>query len=58
MYNDDQTIQALKEYFTKRDDVVMAFLFGSRAKGYARITSDWDIAIYFKPLSSHNLEFE
>jgi len=43
---DNQKIKALKEYFEKRDDVVMAFLFGSRAKGYARVISDWDIGIY------------
>lgn len=41
-------IQKLKEYFEKRDDVLMAFLFGSQAKGYARRTSDWDIAVYLK----------
>jgi len=26
-------IEKLKQYFEKRDDVVMAFLFGSQAKG-------------------------
>lgn len=41
-----QKLPQLKEYFAARDDVVMAFLFGSRAKGYARRASDWDIAIY------------
>lgn len=41
-----KNIQALKEYFVQRDDVVMAFLFGSQAKGYARVTSDWDIGVY------------
>jgi len=44
--NDDQKTQALKEYFTKREDVLMAFLFGSRAKGHARATSDWDVGVY------------
>lgn len=42
-------IQKLKEYFEKRSDVVMAFIFGSRAKEKAREVSDWDIAVYFKP---------
>ena len=46
--DNEQGIQALKEYFAQRDDVVMAFLFGSQAKGYARITSDWDIGVYFQ----------
>jgi uncharacterized protein len=44
-------IQKLKDYLEKRDDVVMAFLFGSQAKGYARATSDWDIGVYFKSKS-------
>ena len=34
--NDDQKINALKRNFEKRDDVVMAFLFGSRAKKQTR----------------------
>lgn len=41
--------QKLKDYFEKRDDIVMAFLFGSFAKGQAIYDSDIDIAIYFKP---------
>lgn len=51
MESDDREgkIQALKDYFGKRGDVVMAFVFGSQAKGYARKASDWDIAVYFKP---------
>lgn len=43
-----KNIQALKEYFVQRDDVVMAFLFGSQAEGRARRTSDWDIGVYFR----------
>ena len=44
-------IAKLREYFEKREDVVMAFLFGSRAKGETNIheSSDWDVAVYFKP---------
>lgn len=42
-------IQKLKDYFEKRDDVVMAFLFGSQAEERAHQESDWDIAVYFKP---------
>lgn len=46
----DNKIENLKEYFEKREDIVMAFLFGSRAKGEEsfRENSDWDIAVYFK----------
>lgn len=42
-------LEKLKEYFEKRGDVVMAFVFGSQAKGRAHAGSDWDIAVYFKP---------
>lgn len=35
----------------------MAFVFGSRAKKRLTKTSDWDIAIYFKPLTS-TIEWE
>lgn len=50
MNNREEKIQKLKKYFKKRDDVVMAFLFGSQAKGRAVAASDWDIAVYFKPV--------
>ncbi len=33
----------------KNDCVVFGYLFGSRAKGYTDIKSDWDIAVYLKP---------
>ena len=46
MDDQEQKIEKLKEYFAQRDDVMFAFLFGSRAKGYARRNSDWDIGIY------------
>lgn len=45
-------IKKLKEYFKKRKDVLMAFVFGSQAKEKAGKISDWDIACYFKPLSN------
>lgn len=45
-----QKIQKLKSYFEKREDIVMAFLFGSRAeKNRVHQHSDWDIAVYFTP---------
>lgn len=43
------TTESLKQYFAEREDVLLAFLFGSRAKGLSRPSSDWDIAVYFKP---------
>lgn len=46
--DNSKSIQELKEYFAQRDDVVMAFLFGSQAEGRARRMSDWDIGVYFR----------
>lgn len=45
----DKTATKLRKYFTNREDIVMAFLFGSWAKGEEGIESDADIAVYFKP---------
>ncbi|MDP3696741.1 MAG: nucleotidyltransferase domain-containing protein [Candidatus Taylorbacteria bacterium] len=47
--SDTNKIKRLTEYFKKRDDIVMAFLFGSRSKDRAHQGSDWDIAVYFRP---------
>ena len=55
--DDNQKIQALKEYFAQREDVVMAFLFGSRAEERSHTGSDWDIAVYFTP-QTDKFEFE
>jgi uncharacterized protein len=43
-----EQINTLKEYFVQDDRVLMAFLFGSCAKGRAGLDSDADIAIYLK----------
>jgi predicted nucleotidyltransferase len=47
----------LKEYFEKREDILMAFLFGSYAKAISHRESDVDIAVYFRPRSGF-LEWE
>jgi hypothetical protein len=41
----------------KIDDVVMAFIFGSWAKGRGGIESDMDIAVYFRSMTNA-LEWE
>lgn len=46
----------LQRYFRKRDDIVLAFLFGSRASGRERAISDWDIAVYFRPENEIEVE--
>lgn len=45
----ENAIKKLQDYFKKRDDIVMAFLFGSHAAKRAHSGSDWDIAVYFRP---------
>jgi predicted nucleotidyltransferase len=39
--------RCLNEILNNQSSVVFAYLFGSRAKGYANEKSDWDIAVYF-----------
>ena len=53
----DEKIVLLKDYFAKKQDIVMAFVFGSHAKGQETSESDFDIAIYFRP-AGHALEWE
>ena len=48
---------ALRDYFEKRKDVLMAFLLGSWANDQEGIESDVDIAIYFKG-EKNSLEWE
>jgi len=42
-------LELLKGYFSRRKDIVFAFLFGSAAKGKIRREGDVDIAVYFWP---------
>ena len=51
-------IEALKNYFKKRNDVAFAFLYGSQVKGNSTQLSDVDIAVYFYPERRHPVEFE
>jgi predicted nucleotidyltransferase len=39
--------RCLNAILDNQPSVVFAYLFGSRAKGYANEKSDWDIAVYF-----------
>ncbi|MEW6104103.1 MAG: HepT-like ribonuclease domain-containing protein [bacterium] len=54
----NKMISRLKGYFEKKENVVLAFLFGSQAKGLSRRVSDWDIGVYFKPYTYMELETE
>lgn len=47
----ENKIKLLSAYFSKRDDVIMAFVFGSYANKTAHQESDWDIAVYFKSIT-------
>lgn len=44
----EKLVKRLKKYFEARDDVSMAFLFGSAAKGRQHGESDVDIGVYIK----------
>ncbi len=44
----EKKIESLRDYFAKRDDVLMAFVFGSYASGKETPESDFDVAIYLK----------
>jgi len=52
----DNELKILKKFFETKPQIVMAFLFGSRATGQQRNISDWDIGIYFKPVEYMELE--
>jgi len=41
-------IESLKKYFEKEPAVILAFLFGSYAKGLEMEESDFDVAVYLK----------
>ena len=58
MDGQQKKIKQLKEYFKKKDSVILAFVFGSISKGNQRSFSDWDIAAYFKPYEYCELETE
>ena len=56
-----QEKKAIVEVLAKRSDIIFAYLFGSKVKGYANERSDWDIAVYFRESMKQNnrwLEFE
>lgn len=50
-------VDTLREYLDQFDSVLIAYLFGSRAKGFSIRESDLDIAVYFKP-KSETIEIE
>lgn len=45
----ENTIQALRDFFSTRPDVLMAFVFGSFARGTETVESDLDVAVYIVP---------
>ncbi len=49
----EETISILKRYFEAREDVVMAFVFGSLARGTIGVESDIDIAVFFRASCGH-----
>jgi len=58
MLVEKKKIELLKKYFSERSDVLMAFVFGSRAKKRSTQISDWDIAAYFESPRAGGIELE
>ena len=50
-----QKMKPLIELLNKQPHITFAYLFGSKAKGYANERSDWDIAIYITESMKENL---
>ncbi len=46
--------KAIVEILNKKSDILFAYLFGSKVKGYANERSDWDIAVYFNTSIKQN----
>ena len=44
-----QILVQFEQYLMQRSDVVVVWLYGSRAKGNAADYSDWDLAVAFSP---------
>jgi len=51
-----QKIKLLRDYFSKREEILMAFIFGSYARNQQAPQSDFDIAVYFRPNQFCELE--
>ena len=49
-----QKIKPIIALLNKQPNIIFAYLFGSKAKGYANERSDWDIAIYTTELIKQN----
>ena len=53
----ERLITELREYFEKKEEVLMAFLFGSWAKNQEGLESDLDVGVYFRP-KTETLEWQ
>ena len=53
----EEKVRLLRDYFLNKPNVLMAFVFGSYAKGRETSESDIDIAVYFRP-AGRNVEWE
>jgi predicted nucleotidyltransferase len=50
-------LKRIKDYLLKRQEICMAFVFGSEASRSAGLESDLDIAVYFRP-TGEEIEWE
>ena len=52
-----EKLEKLKKFLDTKNNILMAFLFGSYAKDLTHRESDIDIAVYFKP-KGNDVEYE
>ena len=57
IFNLEEKINLLKDYFSRKQSVITAYVFGSFAKGRVMSESDFDIAVYFRP-NKNEIEYE
>ncbi|MCP4659561.1 MAG: nucleotidyltransferase domain-containing protein [bacterium] len=52
------SLDAVRRHLEARDEILFAYLFGSRAGGRPRPDSDWDVAIFVRPTLSGRKRFD
>lgn len=53
-FSKDKKIKLLKKYFQKEPNVLLAFVFGSWARGRAMAESDFDLGVYLKDIKAED----
>lgn len=51
-------LENLRRLLEVHDEILFAYLFGSRAGGRPRLDSDWDVAVFLRPTVSEQERFD